>query len=74
MPPAVRCPHAGASPPGHDRPPWDVAAIFRLSGDTYRQTYAVSAAPQKVINAIIACRTAPLGGHAARCPPCGFAR
>jgi hypothetical protein len=74
MPPAVRCPHAGDSQPGHDRPPWEVADIFRLYGDTYRQTYEVSAAPQKVINAIIACRTAPLGGHAARCPPCGFAR
>ena len=74
MPPAVRCPHAGASQPGHDRPPWEGADIFRLSGDTYRQTYEVSAAQQKVINAIIACRTAQLGGHAARCPQCGFAR
>ena len=39
MPPAVRCPHAGDSQPSHDRPPWEVADIFRLSGDTYRQTY-----------------------------------
>ena len=43
------CPHAGDSQPGPDRPPWEVADIFRLSGDTYRQTHAVSAAQHKVI-------------------------
>jgi transposase-like zinc-binding protein len=70
----VGCPHAGDSQPGDDRPRWDVADIFRLSGDTYRQTSGVSAAQQQVIDAIIACRTAQLGGHAERCPQCGFER
>jgi Putative transposase/Transposase zinc-binding domain len=74
MPPAVRCLHGGESPPGPDRPLWEVADIFRLYGATYRQTHAVSAAQQKVIDAILACRTAQLGGHAERCPQCGFER
>src|SRR2546422_11423571 len=64
MPPAVRCPHTGDTQPAHDRPQWEVADIFRLYSDTYRQTQGVSAAQHKVIDAIIACRTAQLGGHA----------
>jgi hypothetical protein len=74
MPPAVRCPHTEDSQPGHDRPQWEVADIFRLYGGTYRQTQEVSGAQQKVIDAIIACRTAQLGGHEERCPQCGFER
>jgi hypothetical protein len=74
MPPVVSWPHAGASQPGDDRPQWEVADVFRLYGDTYRQTYGVSASQQKVIDALRACRTAQLGGHAERCPQCGFER
>jgi predicted Zn-ribbon and HTH transcriptional regulator len=74
MPATVGCLHGGDSQPGADRPSWEVADIFRLYGDTYRQTQAVSAAQQKVIDAIIACRTAQLGGHAERCAQCGFER
>jgi hypothetical protein len=70
----VRCPHGGESPPGPDRPPWEGADIFRRYGATYRQTHTVSAAQQKVIDAILACRTAQLGGHAERGPQGGFAR
>jgi hypothetical protein len=58
MPPVVSCPHAGDSQPGDDRPRWEVADIFRLYGDTYRQRYGVSASQQKVIDALIACRMA----------------
>ena len=74
MPPVVDCPHAGDSQPGSARPRWEVADIVRLSGDTSRQRYGVCASQQKVIDALIACRTSQLGGHAARCPPCGFER
>ena len=74
MPAIEGCPHRGDSQPGAARPSWEVADIFRLYGDTYRQTHAVSAAQQKVIDAILACRTAQLGGHAERCPQCGFER
>jgi hypothetical protein len=74
MPPAVRCPHDGESPPGPDRPPWEGADLFRLSGATSWQPHTVSAAQQKGIAAILACRPAPLGGHAKRCPQCGCER
>jgi hypothetical protein len=74
MPPAGRGRHGGESPPGPDRPLGEVADLFRLSGATSRQTPAVSAAQQKVSDAILACRTAQLGGQAERCPPCGFER
>jgi Putative transposase/Transposase zinc-binding domain len=74
MPPVVGCPHTGDSQPGDDRPRWEIADIFRLYGDTYRQRYGVSASQQKVIDALLACRTAQLGGHAERCPQCGFER
>lgn len=74
MPATVGCPHGGDSQPEADRPSWEVADLFRLSGDASRQTHAVSAAPPQVLAAIIACRTAQLGGHAARCPQCGFER
>jgi hypothetical protein len=75
MPATVGCPHGGDSrQPGAARPAWEVADICRRYGDTYRQTRAVSAAQQKVIDAILACRTAQLGGHAERWPQCGFER
>jgi hypothetical protein len=74
MPATVGGPHGGDRPPGADRPSWEVADLFRLYGNPYRQTHAVSAVQQKVIDAIIACRTAQRGGQAERCPPCGFAR
>jgi hypothetical protein len=74
MPPVVSCPHAGDSQRDANHPRWEVADIFRLYGDTYRQRYGVSAAQQKVIDALLACRTAQLGGHAERCPQCGFER
>ena len=74
MPATGGCPHRGDSPSGAERPSWEVADIFRLYGDTSRQTPTVSAAQQKVIDAILACRAAQLGGHAERCPQCGFER
>ena len=74
MPPIVRGRHAGDSQPGDDRPRWEVADIFRLYGDTYRQRYGVSTAQQQVIAALRACRPAQLGGHVERCPQCGFER
>ena len=55
-------------------PPWEVATIFRLSGETYRRAHPVPPAQQKVMRDIEACRTAQLGGHAEHCPTCGFER
>jgi hypothetical protein len=55
-------------------PPWEVADIFRLYGETYRRHHTVSPAQQKVMRDIEACRTAQCGGHAEHCPTCGFER
>jgi hypothetical protein len=55
-------------------PPWEVATIFRLYGETYRRVHPVPPAHQKVMRDIEACRTAQLGGHAEHCPTCGFER
>jgi hypothetical protein len=55
-------------------PPWEVADIFRLYGETYRRAHPVPPAHQKVMRAIEACRTAQLGGHAEHCSTCGFER
>ncbi len=63
--PAVRQPSA---------PPWAVADIFRLYGETYRRPHPVPPVQQKVMHDIEACRTAQLGGHAEHCPTCGFER
>jgi hypothetical protein len=72
-PHATDCPRetAGGQP---SAPPWEVATLFRLSGETSRRAHPVSPAQQQVMHAIEACRTAQLGGHAAHCPACGCER
>jgi hypothetical protein len=55
-------------------PPWEVADIFRLYGETYRRAHPVPPAHQKVMRDLETCRTAQLGGHAEHCPTCGFER
>ncbi len=72
-PPATACPGepAGRAPRA---PPWEVADLFRLYGETYRRPHAVPPAQQKGMRDIEACRTAQLGGHAEHCPRCGFER
>ena len=72
-------PHATTCPPATEvdqprTPPWEVAAIFRLYGETSRRAHPVPPAHQQVRRDIEACRTAQLGGHAEHCPTCGFER
>jgi hypothetical protein len=47
------------------RPPFEVADIIRSAGDAFREQYGSSLTwPQhKVLDAILRCRTAALGGH-----------
>jgi hypothetical protein len=74
MPPHTNdCPDAAAMRQP-SAPPWEVADILRLYGETYRRTHPVPPAHQKVMHDIEACRTAQLGGHAEHCPSCGFER
>lgn len=56
------------------RPRYEVADIFRLYGEDYRKTHAMSPGQRKVMSAIMACRTARLGGHSETCDHCGTAR
>lgn len=50
----------------------ELADIFRLYGDDYRRSHAVSFEQLKVMHHIQICRTAALGGHVERCDQCAF--
>lgn len=51
-----------------------LADILRRHASTYLAAHALSAAKAKVWRAIVACRTADLGGHVETCEACGSAR
>ena len=55
------------------RPTLEVADILRASGSSFLDRHGSHLAPQhrKVMDAIIRCRTATLGGHLDRCSGCG---
>ena len=50
----------------------ELADIFHLYADGYRQSHAVSYEQLKVMHHIEICRTAVLGGHVEQCDQCGF--
>jgi predicted Zn-ribbon and HTH transcriptional regulator len=56
-----------------DRPPLEVADVFREHGESYRQLYGSSMSVEqwRAMRAIELCRTAALGGHVDRCDQCG---
>jgi len=56
------------------RPRYEIADIFRRYGDDYRQSHAMDGDQHKVMAAIMACRTAQLGGHQEICDQCGHLR
>lgn len=56
------------------KPKYELADIFREYGDEYRKTHAMTADQRKVMAAILACRTAQLGGHQEVCDRCGHLR
>jgi hypothetical protein len=47
---------------------------LRRFAESYARTHSVSPFEQRVIDDLIACRTAQLGGHIDACPQCGFER
>lgn len=53
------------------RPRWELADVFHLHGQHYRQPRKLPAAHLKVLHAIQSCRTETLGGHVQRCDRCG---
>jgi len=52
----------------------EVADILRHFGPSYVQTHSVSPFEQHIIDDLITCRTARLGGHLEHCLACGFER
>ena len=52
----------------------EVADVFRLYGEAYRQSHPLSYEQQKAIAALTRCRTATLGGHVDECDQCGVLR
>jgi len=51
-------------------PPVTVADVIRRFGPEYAATRPVTLAQQRVMEALVACRTADLGGHVLRCTAC----
>ena len=54
----------------------EVADIFRRHGDAYRRAHEgrIGRTERRVMSAIVACRTAALGGHVEACDDCGATR
>ncbi|MCK5193819.1 MAG: IS91 family transposase [Desulfobulbaceae bacterium] len=52
----------------------EVADVFHLYGEQYRQSNRLSYEQIKVMRHIEICRTAALGGHVEQCNKCGFER
>lgn len=60
-----------ASPRGSAEVRSPVAEIFRLHGPAYLRDHALTPGQAKALRAVIACRTAALGGHVDVCQDCG---
>ena len=58
----------------NNNPRFEVADIFRIYGDQFRQNIKLPVAQLKVMRHIEICRTAELGGHVEQCSDCGFER
>lgn len=51
---------------------FEVADIFRISGNSYLENHRVTGEQRKAIEDIQNCRTSELGGHTTICPTCGI--
>jgi len=73
---AVACCKATAARGVGDRPAdgRELADIIRRYGPAYRRDNRLSGDQNKTLNAIEACRTSALGGHAESCRRCGYKR
>ena len=56
----------------NDSKRFEVADVFRLYGDSYRELNPLSNKQTKVMHHIEICRTSLLGGHVQQCDQCGF--
>ena len=62
--------HADHAAPA-TRPALEVADILRERGDAYGESHRLSAQQQRVVDALVNCRTAALGGFKSQCEHCG---
>ena len=60
-----------AHPAPATRPALEVAHILREGAETYREAHRLSSQQQRVVNALVSCRTAALGGFKSHCDHCG---
>ncbi len=63
--------HKGKHPQQNREKP-EVADVFRVYGQKYRQSHSMSYAQKKTMHHIKVCRSAKLGGHIEQCNQCGF--
>jgi len=56
------------------RPQLELADILRLHGSEYRQSHPVSSEQSQVMQRLVQCRTAALGGHVEQCRFCPYVR
>src|SRR5260370_18889055 len=56
------------------RPAIEIANVLRRHGDAYRRVHAghLGRVERRVMSAMVACRTAVLGGHVEACDACGM--
>ena len=57
-----------AHPAPATRPALEVAHILREGAEAYRETHRLSSQQQRVVNALVSCRTAALGGSCPHVP------
>jgi predicted Zn-ribbon and HTH transcriptional regulator len=58
--------------PQQNREKPEVADVFRIYGQEYRQSHSMSYEQMKAMHHIKVCRSAELGGHIEQCNRCGF--
>ena len=63
----AHCDHAAPA----TRPALEVADILRQCGSAYAGSHRLSAQQQRIIDALVSCRTAALGGFKSQCGHCG---
>lgn len=56
------------------KPAFELAGIFRQYAPAYRANHRVTYAQDRVIDAVVNCRTAALGGHVEECDQCPYTR
>ncbi|MHB1426995.1 MAG: IS91 family transposase [Gemmataceae bacterium] len=56
------------------KPRWEVADIVRLFGESYSAQHRLPASHRRVLENILRCRTAALGGHMEACDHCAHER